>query len=229
MSIRRLNGSSSLVAIDVATSDGTRQRLGAAGVTAFNLQGVAPGGASYIAILNNQAGYTNNTDLFSIYNPAAAAAPKLIQVRVMGILIQSTTATLIAFKWAKRTSLNTGVTSTLLTPAKMDSNDPAPNGVAQVYTAAPTIVDTTAPIIAYQEALTATLTAAPAVFNTSSGGAFGLLPALTNDIAELLTLRPGEELAMNYKDAVLNDGTAQTSLPSGNKFTAIVQWTERPL
>ncbi len=182
--------------------------------TLKNKQTFSPGATSYIAIGLELSGYATPTDLFSLVNPAGSG--KVLQARLFIVSFQSTTATLSKLRWFKRASLNTGGSPTLITPAKYDSTDPAPVGVVQAYTAAPTIVDSTAPLLAYQQALSAATTAAPA--NTSLSAVAANATNIGIDMAEPVTLRAGEELTFNF------NGVA---LPLGTVMTPIIQWTEQ--
>ncbi len=179
-----------------------------------NKQGFVPGAPTYVAIGLELTGYATPTDLFSIVNPVGSG--KVLQVRVFTVLMQSTTATLVKCRWYKRMSLNTGGSPVAITPAKNDTTDDAPVGIVQAYTAAPTIVDSSAPLIAYQQLLTAAVTAAPATANI---GAYAGSPvSMAVDMIEPTTIRPGQEFVFNFNSV---------GLPALSVLTPIIQWTEQ--
>lgn len=203
------------VATDSAGNDATDATLHAARTVLRNGQKIQAGAPTYLAIATvaNGSLYATPTDLVGLRNPAASG--KVIQVRVFTMFVQSTSGTLITLKWYKRSSLDTGGTPITATAAKLDSNDAAPVGVVQYYSAAPTIVDSTPTPVAYQQGLTTATTAAPAAFAVTSPAAMAVNESV--DLGEPVTLREGEELDVNFGGA---------ALPSGLTYVLGVQWTE---
>lgn len=178
-----------------------------------NRQGISAGAASYQAFGLELSPYATPTDLFSLLNPAASG--KTLYVRLFNILIQSTTATLLKFRFYKRTSPNTGGAPAALSIAKFNSNDAAAVGVPKAYTSAPVIVDNTTTLIGYQQVSTAGLTGAPG--GASLGSQLPTSGSPLADIMEPLLLLPGEELVLNM---------AGQAMPSGAAFTPIFTWAE---
>lgn len=184
-----------------------------AGQVPSTAQGIKPGNPTYFGFKLEDTSYATPTDMYSLVNPAGSG--KVIIVRSFTMGMQSTTATLVKIRWFKRAALNTGGTYTAPGIIKYDSNDAAPVGVFKAWTSAPTINDNPGPI-GYQQISTSALTGGPFVTNmTSTIG--GTTATNSVDLAEPITLRPGEEMAINF------NGVA---LPGGAVFSPAAVWAE---
>jgi len=186
-----------------------------------SMTGQIGGNPEYMAIGAPYAGYATPTDMFTLINPLASG--KLLCVRAMVLASKSTAATLLTFEWHRRAILNTAGTGTPtdIAAAKYDSRDAAAVGIARLYGSLPTINDanSAANFISTQIALTALITAAPALYAIAGTGLF---PTNGNiqDISSPLMILQGQQLSMTLLGA---------ALPAG--FTAIpmVQWAEYDL
>lgn len=183
-----------------------------------NALGQEPGSPSYSCFANAAyAGYATPSDMFSI----RGVAGKLIQIRFMTFLSQSTAAALVNYYWYKRAALNTGgapSTATLVS-AKADSADPAPAAQPRLYTAAPVIVDAAAPLLSLTRGLTSALTSSPAQLSLAQSG-LSLIANVNIDIAKPLCVRENEELVLNFGGA---------ALPAGFSVIPGIQWIEMDL
>lgn len=144
--------------------------------------------------------YSTPTDMVCL----TGSASKTIRVVQFGIRIQSTSAALQTIYFIKRSTANSGGTSTNPTPVAHDSTNAAATAVPIVYTAAPT-TGSAVGTVQVVFVLSATLTAAPglvSVYTTPT-------PAGLTEYRQTLTLRgTAESLCINYNGANLTSGFA---------------------
>lgn len=169
----------------------------------------------YTAFGQAYTAYANPTDIIGI----RGAAGKIINVRQILILSQSTVQTLMFFNFYRRSALNTNGTPTALTPAKYDSRDPAPSAGVRVYGALPIINDGAAPLISVCSALTNLLTVGKASIGIGGSG-LGPTNGLAVDVTKTLHVLENEELVVNLGAA---------ALPGGFTSCVCVQWSETDL
>lgn len=161
--------------------------------------GIAGGNATYRVAGTGYTAYATPTDLITI----SGSATKTVVVRLMTIQTQSTSAALQTFYLVKRSTADTGGTSTTPTPVAFNSSRPAPSAVVSLYTAAPT-VGTSAGNVQITLIASAVVTSAP--------GAATFTPATSvTDFSEPFILRgTGESLCLNYAGAALTPGFTAT-------------------
>lgn len=92
------------------------------------------GKATYIATAWDIAPAATATDVFQV----CGSATKTIRINYIRASADATAAGSLDFYIFKRTAVNTGGTTSAITPAQMDSNDAAPTATALKYTANPT-------------------------------------------------------------------------------------------
>jgi hypothetical protein len=154
--------------------------------------------ASNVFVLPNLA-----TDVFTI----SGSNTKTIRIYRVLFYLTATTGSNATIIGLRRSSLNTGGTSTLLTGVAHDTTNPAPTAVVRSYTANPTL---------------GTLVGNMFHFGVyvSGGGTIGSIPfsyLIENPIVEPITLRGTNQLfAVNMSGVTF----------SGNSARATVIWTE---
>lgn len=155
------------------------------------------------------AAYATPTDMLTI----SGASGKIVRVYNILLRVHTTAAALATVKWIKRSTANSGGTSSTPTITPFDSNDPAASAVVRLYSVIPAGLGTTA-ISVDNHVVTTTPTAVPSIFQ--SAGMFGIH---TNDSypKPVILRSSSESLCANYGGA---------ALPAG--FTAWweVIWTE---
>lgn len=158
--------------------------------------------ARYYAQIPAHIGYgTNPTDMITVMG----AAGKIIRVSQMRVAINTTAAGRLDAKFIKRTTLNTGGTSTPVTVATSNTTDPAASASVKEWTVIPASLGTATQTGTY--ALVTTVpTSAPAQF--------------------ALNIPFPEGIILTNANESISFGLAGAALPAG--FTAIVDisWTE---
>lgn len=138
------------------------------------------------------------------------SATKTIRVTRAGILGTATTASIYDLYLTKRTTANTGGTSTAPTPAQSDSSDAAATATLTLYTANPSALGTGVILEASKIYLPAGAT--PAGAGTEKQFIFGN----RNDKAPVLR-GVAQSIAFNF---------AAQAVPAGASIYLIVEWTE---
>lgn len=160
--------------------------------------GNALSSATYYVTGTGYTAYATPTDFFCI----TGSATKTIRVVYASIRPQSTTGTMFTVHWIKRSTANSGGTSTQPTPVKLDSADGSATAAVNLYTAAPTL-GTAAGTISITVGSTTVLTTAPATqqpYANYGGNTF-------NVPLKLVTLRgASESLCANFNGAALPSG-----------------------
>lgn len=154
-------------------------------------------------------------DISPVANPTdvlvlSGAAGKVIRVTRIGISGKATAAALVDLYITKRTTANSGGTSTNPTATKYDSNSVAPSGVLTLYTANAASLGTGSALegdIIYLPAA-ATPASEPTHWQRDYGA----------EMTECPTLRgAAESISINFAGA---------SLPAGASFYFYIEWTE---
>jgi hypothetical protein len=138
------------------------------------------------------------------------SATKVIRVTKVEVVGTATTASIYDHYIIKRTTANTGGTSSSVTAAKSDSADDAQTAALKLYTANPSAVGTGIAIEAHKTYLSASAT--PGAAALPSSYEFGV----RNDKAIVLR-GTSESLAINF------NGQA---VPSGASLYLSFEWTE---
>lgn len=147
------------------------------------------------------------TDIFTIQNPVGSG----IVVRVWVVALSGTAVTAITVDAGivKRSSLNTGGTSTSPPAVPHDSNNPAALAVVKAYTANPTSLGT---LVGVKRSVKFPLLLAGAAV---SAPAFELYTR-SGKPQQGYVLRPGELLGINFTSTVVIGGSVD----------AVFEWTE---
>lgn len=179
------------------------------GVFLLGPAGNMPNDQTYSISIASYAAYATPTDLFCL----SGSATKTVRIVNGTFAAQSTAAALQTFTLIKRSTADTGGTSTTPTPIPYDSANAAASAVIKLYSAAPTVgtpVGTVAAIVT----ASSTLTTAPAINLLST---FVPNTNLTSIHSALILRGVAEQLCVNYGGGALTAGF------SGN-FTLV--WTE---
>lgn len=170
---------------------------------------------TYIASLAMTfAAYATPEDFLTLENPVGSG--KLLHLANFRLFPASTAAALMQIFFIRRSTLNSGGTSTTQAGAKADSADDAASGVLRLYTAAPT-PGTAESTLSISRGNTTVLTGA--------GGTLQFLASSAN-IANDLTfvkpviIRPGQCLSANL---------ASQALPAGFVTGFEITWSEQGL
>lgn len=201
-------------AATAANQTGTQQTAGSTKfdrVISAGANGVMAGNPTYKAVQTGYTAYATPTDLFCI----SGSATKLVIPTVVSIYSQSTAATLETWTWIKRSTLNTGGTSSALTANPYDSTSAAATATVTSWTAAPGALGTSAGTMFVNGVATTALTGAPAIasFYISPN----LIGGVTGFNTPIVLRNQNESLCMNFGGA---------ALPSGFTSTIDVQWIE---
>lgn len=111
---------------------------------------------SYILIANNIASSSGFTDVLTMQG----SATKTVSITSLTFVAQATTAAMQPINIVKRTTANTGQSSTATPYAVLNSNSPNPSSVSAVYSSNASALGTQAWVMAYQCPNTATTTIA---------------------------------------------------------------------
>jgi hypothetical protein len=142
------------------------------------------------------------TDIITI----SGAANKLVRVLNLRAHIHTTSSTLVLGHFVKRSSANSGGTSSTATAIPLDSGDAAAAAVVRTYTANPTLGDEVGRI-GSQYVTTLTPTAVPGIVQLLSvAGSTAMAPDGVS-IQKPVTLRSAaESLCLNWNGAALAAG-----------------------
>lgn len=154
--------------------------------------------ATFIACGVGYTAYATPQDMVTL----KGSASKIVRVVSARLLVQQTTAAVQTVNFLKRSTADTGGTSTTPTPVPLDSGDGAATAVVNLYTVLPTL-GTLVGNVSSQIVLTGLLTGNP--------GAFSLLTTIPNSTSlsqqKALTLRGvAEQFAINWGGAALPGG-----------------------
>lgn len=155
--------------------------------------------ASYVVTAAGYTAYTTPTDLMCI----SGSATKTVAVTQAYIAIQSTSAALQTVLFIKRSTANTGGTSTTPTPVSYDSSRGAATAVVTVYTAAPSLGNVVGNIRVILLS-SGVATGSPGVISMSAQG----IPSATRTTQQTPVILRGtaESLCINYAGAALTSG-----------------------
>jgi len=166
---------------------------------------------TYAAMQGLTAPYATPQDLACI----TGASNKLIRVLHMVITAQATSGNAEAvFTIIKRSTLNSGGTTTALTSVSYDDRNPPAAASVMLYTAAPTTPGT---LVGNVRGLAVPLTAtngSPSPIDLLSG----MFPINDFTAQQPVTLTSTEELCFNF---------GGVAVPSGGQFGYGFEWTER--
>lgn len=165
--------------------------------------------ATYRAAVVTLNAANNPTDIFTI----TGSATKTIRVRKIGIEGTQTTASYANVLVLKRSTANSGGTSTLLTNVPMDSDNAAATATVRSYTANPTL-----------GTLIGNITTKKLVVNTASPGT----GAVDNDTVFYFGSEFSKSVVLRGTAEVLSINLNATTL-AGNSFNIWVEWTEEDL
>lgn len=147
------------------------------------------------------------TDIFTI----TGSASKVVRIRKMGFAASATNPTSANILIVKRSTANTGGTSTLLTNVPNDSDDLAGTATVRSYTANPTLGTTIGNIRSYKMTIPQT---------TPLGGVGG------GPINEITFGNIGDKaIVLRGTSEVLSVNLNSTTI-TGNSFNIFVEWTE---
>ena len=173
------------------------------GVQFVDVEGTLP---TYAATAYDYTPYATATDMFVLQNPAnSGSLLNITQINISGTAQSAATMDVYVFI---RTSLNTGGTSSAVTPAKYDSRNGSPKGTALTYSVAPT-VPSGSMVVADRIVLPGNN---PGVSATIINYDFGNRGGSTS-----LHLHPGEQLSIS------NNGNA---VATGATMYFTVEWNE---
>lgn len=170
---------------------------------------------TYIASLEMTfAAYATPQDFITLENPTGSG--KILHIANFRIFPASTAAALMQIFFIRRSTLNSGGTSTTHTAAKADSADDAASGVLRLYTAAPTPGTADA---------TVSISRGNTTVLTGAGGTLQLLASTANigsDVSYVkpVLVRPGQCLSANLAGA---------ALPAGFVTGFEITWSEQGL
>jgi hypothetical protein len=151
----------------------------------------------------------NATDIFTI----TGSATKTIRIRKIGIEGTQTTASVANVLVIKRSTANSGGTSSTLTNVPLDSDDTAATATVRAYTANPTLGTTIGTIISKKLIVNVTNVGSSAVDNDT-------VFYLGSELSKAVVLRgTSEVLSINLNSTTL----------AGNSFNIWVEWTEEDL
>jgi len=138
------------------------------------------------------------------------SATKTIRVNRVQITADATAASVLDFYTFKRTTANTGGTATQPAICKLDSADPAPTAVANLYTVNPTALGTGVMLAADHYAL-------PAAATTGYPGTPWVEEFGTRNNRQVVLRGVGESLAVGCNAEVI---------PAGINLYIRIEWTE---
>lgn len=158
-------------------------------------------------------GYATPQDLLTLSNPVGSG--KIMRITSWTMRMSSTSGTFSTLYWIRRSTLNSGGTSSTPTIYKANSTRGTPVGVVRLYTVLPTL-GTADATFTTQFTTTVVTTAAPALVSL-----FTPLPTgATTTANEFPSLNPGELWAANWNGA---------AIPAGFAFGWYMSWTEDTL
>jgi hypothetical protein len=174
------------------------------GGLSVNTEGRKP---SFSVVANSISLAATATDYFTLSNPATSN--KIFRVTFVRSVSTSTANNTPNVYFYKRTTSNTGGTTSTLTPTYYDTNNPTVSGVAVSYSANPSALGT------------GTLVYGSHAF--SSSGTTNISPielTFGQRPSQCLALRPGELFAANF---------GGQTVPGGFTTFLVVEWTEEIL
>jgi hypothetical protein len=161
---------------------------------------------TYGAAVTNLVSPGSATDIFELRNPAGSG--KVIYIKHLSLSGTATNQTNANLLLIKRTTLNTGGTSTAPTVGKYDSANPAAAGVVLAYTANPSALG--AGVALHSEKVYLGTT------NVNAVNSDLWEEATTSNNAQDITLHPGEALCINLNATTI----------AGGVFNIDAVWTE---
>ena len=174
------------------------------GGLSVNTEGRKP---SFSVVANSISLAATATDYFTLSNPATSN--KIFRVTFVRSVSTSTSNNTPNVYFYKRTTSNTGGTTSTLNPTYYDTNNPTVSGVAVTYSANPSALGT------------GTLVYGSHAF--SSSGTTNISPielTFGQRPSQCLALRPGELFAANF---------GGQTVPIGFTTFLVVEWTEEIL
>lgn len=164
--------------------------------------------ATYSVAGTGYTAYATPTDLLTI----RGSATKKVRIITFSLKITTTAGALQTMYWIKRSTANTGGTSTNPTGVPFDSTDVAATAQVDLYTAAPTL-GTTLAVTFYQSILTTAPTAVPGNFVMSVGA-----PNTIDSVDKPIILNNQNEMMCANWNGV--------ALPAGFTAQYILTWIE---
>jgi hypothetical protein len=170
------------------------------------------GGLSTYRAIFSYPGYTSATDTVAVCGSATAG--RKVRVTSFAFQAHSTSATIVAYTIVRRSTADTGGTSTNPALIPLNSASPAATATVTAYTAAPTL-GTLVGTMQYIETLTVVATATPSIFGTN------LAPTAPN---QSMDFRDG--LILNGATECLAFNAGGVSSPAGYAAMVTVELVE---
>ncbi|HEY2071665.1 MAG TPA: hypothetical protein VGG48_19050 [Rhizomicrobium sp.] len=169
---------------------------------------------TYFATGTGFTAYATPTDVVCIWGGTG----RVVYVSTFWIGPQSSSTSLGAWYYVKRSAPDTGGTATTITPVSYDSNNIAPVATVQAYSAAPTLGTSLGNIrIVLEQSMVLTAGMQAVGLDTFGANTFAQIPTGIS-LRQAVTLRSASEgLCLNFNGA---------SLPGGFTSTWGVEWTE---
>lgn len=174
-----------------STFDRQRSAAGTTGIPAINFEGTK---ATYSYSISGFTPAATATDILQILGSASKTV-RVTRVSVTGLATSAATNDLLLIK---RSSSNTGGTTAAVTAAQHDSNDPAPTGSVNSYSANPSALGTSAGQVR------------GAKLNLGAAGAAGIITwDFTTRNSKGIVLRgSAQQLCLNWNGAAVPAGTS---------------------
>lgn len=167
----------------------------------FSPLGAEAASATYAVADTGYTAYATPTDLITI----SGSATKTIVVLNFQIGAHSNAAALQTFYFLRRSTANTGGTSTNPTAVKYDSSQGAATAVVNVYTAAPTL-GTTAGTLRINEISSTTATTAAGMTTLAGTSTNNNIVGMVDFRRPIILRGAAESLCLNYAGAALTAG-----------------------
>jgi hypothetical protein len=163
---------------------------------------------TYAASIVGLVAPTTATDIFTI----TGSASKTIRITHIEIVATQTTISYQNILLIKRSSANSGGTSTAPVPVSYDSINPAATATIAAYTANPSSLGTT---------VGSPIRAAKVFISTTTGGNTAIEDILSWDFGN----RPSQAIVLRGTSQVLTINLNSTTI-AGNNFNISIEWTE---
>lgn len=163
--------------------------------------------ATYTIATTAYAAYATPTDMLCV----TGSATRVVRIFSMTLQGSATTSTKFTISYVKRSTANTGGTSSPLTPVALDSANAAPTAANALYSAAPTTGNALG-FVNMTDVLFTTSTQVPGAASTTGTS------TLSDDLRQPVVLRGvAESLCVNFAGA---------AWPAGGVATILATWTE---
>lgn len=162
---------------------------------------------TYSISATSYAAYATPTDMLCV----TGSATRVVRIISMTLQGSATAATKVTISYVKRSTANTGGTSSSLTPVPLDSTNAAPTATNALYSVAPT-TGTALGFVNMIDNIFTTSTQTPGATSTLNTS------TMLSDFRQPVVLRGvAESLCVNFAGA---------AWPAGGVATVIATWTE---